>query len=129
VAEVCIYFPYKLEDGSFTTPFQLVHKVKPDLRVIFPMFGLAAVQRERIGEITLNKFDGQSVFMIAVGRCPNSNGLQFYNPLNGSFVSSIDDKFQPVVLTLALDISQAPLFIDLMKPIQFSCQNYRTAYL
>ena len=33
--------------------------------------------------------------MIAVGRCPHSNGLQFYNPLNGSFVSSIDYKFQP----------------------------------
>jgi len=32
--------------------------------------------------------------MIAVGRCPNSNGLQFYNPVNGTFVSSIDYKFQ-----------------------------------
>jgi hypothetical protein len=30
-AEVCNYFPYRLEDGSFTTPFELVHKVKPDL--------------------------------------------------------------------------------------------------
>jgi len=45
-AEVCNYFPYKLEDGTFTTPFQLVHKVKPYLRVLFPMFGLAAVRRE-----------------------------------------------------------------------------------
>jgi hypothetical protein len=43
---------------------------------------------------TLNKFDAQSIFMIAVGRCPNSNGLQFYNPVNGTFVSSIDYKFQ-----------------------------------
>jgi hypothetical protein len=32
--------------------------------------------------------------MIAVGRCPHSNGLQFYNPENGTFVSSIDYKFQ-----------------------------------
>jgi len=26
-AEVCNYFPYKLEDGSYTTPFELVHGV------------------------------------------------------------------------------------------------------
>jgi hypothetical protein len=33
--------------------------------------------------------------MIAVGRCPNSNGLQFYNPVSGAIVSSIDYKLQP----------------------------------
>ena len=32
--------------------------------------------------------------MIAVGKCSNSPGLQFYNPVNGTFVSSIDYKFQ-----------------------------------
>jgi len=35
--------------------------------------------------------------MIAVGRCPNSNGLQFYNPSSGTFVSSIDYTYQPNV--------------------------------
>jgi hypothetical protein len=30
-AEVCNYFPLKLEDGSWTTPLELAHKVKPDL--------------------------------------------------------------------------------------------------
>jgi hypothetical protein len=42
-AEVSNYFPYKLEDGTFITPFELVHKKKPDLRVLFKMFGLATV--------------------------------------------------------------------------------------
>lgn len=32
--------------------------------------------------------------MITVGRCPNFNGLLFYNPANGTFVSSIDYRFQ-----------------------------------
>jgi len=32
--------------------------------------------------------------MIAVGRCPNSNGLQFHNPVSGAIVSSIDYKLQ-----------------------------------
>jgi hypothetical protein len=87
---VCNYFPYQLEDGSFTTPFELVHRKKPDLRVLFKLFSLAAVRRERVGDEHLSKFDSQSVPMIAVGRCPHSNGLQFYNPATGSFVSSID---------------------------------------
>jgi len=33
--------------------------------------------------------------MIAVGRCQNSNGLQFFNPINSMFVSSVDYNFQP----------------------------------
>jgi len=32
--------------------------------------------------------------MIAVGKCLNSDGLQFYNPTNGTFVSLIDYRFQ-----------------------------------
>jgi hypothetical protein len=32
--------------------------------------------------------------MIAIGRRPNSNCIEFYNPANGTFVSSIDYKFQ-----------------------------------
>lgn len=89
-AEICNYFPIQLEDGLFTTPFELVHKSKPDLRVLFKQFSLAAVRRERVGDERLNKFDSQTVPMIAVGRCPNSNGLLFYNPANSTFVSSID---------------------------------------
>jgi len=93
-AEVCNYFPFHLEDGSFTTPFELVHHVKPDLRTMFKPFGLAVVQGECKGNESLKKFDSQSLPMIAIGKCQNSNGLQFYNPINGTFVSSIDYVFQ-----------------------------------
>ncbi len=44
VAKVCNYFLLRLEDGTFSTPFELVHKCKPDLRVLFKPFSLAAVQ-------------------------------------------------------------------------------------
>jgi len=93
-AEICNYFPTKLDDGSWSTPLELAHHVKPDLRVLFKMFGVAAVRRERQGDHSLGKFESQSTPMIAVGRCQNSNALQFYNPANGMFVSSIDYKFQ-----------------------------------
>jgi hypothetical protein len=46
-AEVCSYLPYKLEDGTFSTPFELAHGTKPDLRVLFKLFSLAAVCRDR----------------------------------------------------------------------------------
>ncbi len=88
--EACTYFPYMLEDGSYTTPFDLVHQTKPDLRKLFKLFSLAAVLCEHIGDDKLNKFESQSLPMIAIGHCPKLNGLQFYNPINGTFVSSID---------------------------------------
>jgi hypothetical protein len=88
---VCNYFPYRLEDGSSTTtPFELAHHCKPDVRVLCKLFSLAAVKKERMGDNTLSKFDSQSIPMIAVGQCPHSDGLQFFNPTNGTLVSSID---------------------------------------
>jgi hypothetical protein len=96
-AEVSKYFPLKLDDGSWTTPIQLAHKIQPDLRVLFKLFSVVAVRRERVGDCQLSKFDSQSTLMIAVGHCSNSNSIQFYNPVNGTFVSSIDYKFQPNV--------------------------------
>ncbi len=83
-AKICNYFPIKLENGTWSTPLDLAHESKPDLRVLFQMFGLAAVHRERIGDSTLGKFTSQSIPMIAVGRCPNSTGLLFYNPVNST---------------------------------------------
>jgi hypothetical protein len=95
-AEVCNYFPIKLGDGIWSTPLELAHGIKPDLRVLFKVFGLAAVCCKRLGDNHVGKFDAQSIPMIAVGRCPNSNGILFYNPSNGTSVSSIDYKFQMI---------------------------------
>jgi hypothetical protein len=64
---------------------------------LFKLFSFAAVRRERIGDDKLAKFDPQSVPMIAIGRCSNSNGLIFYNPASGMTVSSIDYVLQPNV--------------------------------
>jgi len=49
-SEVCNYFPFKLEDNPFSTPFELAHHTKPDLRALFKPFCLAAVRRERLGD-------------------------------------------------------------------------------
>lgn len=36
--------------------------------------------------------------MITLEKCPNSDGLQLFNPVNGTILSSIDYKFQPNVM-------------------------------
>ena len=66
-AEVCNYFPMCFDTGETSTPFELVHKTKPDLQVLFKPFALVAVRRERHGDDTLEKFDSQSIPMIAIG--------------------------------------------------------------
>ncbi len=91
-AEIFNYFPIKLECGTWTTPFKLTHQVKPDLCVLFKLFSVAAVHHEHQGDLRLRlgKSDSQSIALIAIGQCPNSNGIQFYNPQNATLVSSID---------------------------------------
>jgi len=54
--EVCNYFPTPLPCGTWTTPLELAHNIKPDLRVLFKPFSVAAVCRERHGDIQLGKF-------------------------------------------------------------------------
>jgi hypothetical protein len=39
------------------------------------------------------------VFLLLLLVCPVSGGLQFYNPANGTFVSSIDYRFQDNVMS------------------------------
>lgn len=56
-AEICNYFPVKLDDSTWITPLELAHMVKPDLRLLFKVFGHSS----------LGKFDAQSLPMIAVG--------------------------------------------------------------
>ena len=56
-AEVLNYYPIKLEDDTWSTPLELAHGIKPDLRVLFKVFGLAAVCRERNGDCRVGKFD------------------------------------------------------------------------
>jgi hypothetical protein len=130
-AKIFNNFPIKLENGTWSTPLELAHETKPDLRVLFQMFGLAAVRRERIGDLTLGKFTSQNIPMIAVGRCPNSTGLLFCNPVNSTFISSIDYKFQPHTTSGAhfgYKYQSGTFFIDWMRQIQFFPQSFLLNY-
>jgi hypothetical protein len=64
--------------------------------------------------------------MIAVGRCPNSTGIQFYNPSNGTLVSSIDNKFQPNLTSGAHFVPQSLPWILLCMYIHILHLSYHS---
>jgi hypothetical protein len=122
-AEVCNYFPCKQDEGTFITPFELVHHQKPDLRVLFKMFGLAAVRRERQGDCRLQKFESQSIPMIVVGRCQipmvfSFTILQMAPLCRPSIISSNTTLL--VELNLGIHINLELSCIDWMKQLQSS---------
>lgn len=45
-AEVCNYFPLKLECGIWITHLEWAHQMKPHLRVLFKLFDVAAFHRK-----------------------------------------------------------------------------------
>jgi hypothetical protein len=67
--------------------FELAHHKK----------SLAAVRREKIGDDKLNKFDSQSLPMIAIGCHPTSNDLQFYNPINETIFHPLTILFNTIL--------------------------------
>jgi hypothetical protein len=126
-AEVYNYFPFQLEDGSTTTPFELAHKTKPDLRVLFKPFTLAAVRRERLGDDILPKFESQSVPMITLGRCPNLMVYNFTTPLLVVLFHRLiipSNIMYQVGQGLAFGINRGPSFTDWTNLISCFLQSF-----
>jgi hypothetical protein len=69
-AEVCNYFPFKMEDGSYSTPFELVHHT--NLIFKFSSTFCFCCRSSRKSHDNLGKFALQSLPMITIGKCPNS---------------------------------------------------------
>ena len=88
-AEVSNYLPITI-DNQITTPFELVYKIKPDLRVIFPIFSVAYVHKTRDGTTNCLTFHSNILRCIAVGRHDFSDQLIFYHPPTKQIVCSDD---------------------------------------
>jgi hypothetical protein len=78
--QVSNYIPCKV-DGELTTPFELVHGVKPDYRVLFRLFSTVYFRVERDGNRTRDGIaEARSKQGIAIGRDRKSDGLLIYCP-------------------------------------------------
>jgi len=79
-AEICNFFPINLSVDHGLHLLELAHQVKPDLHILFKLFGVAAVHWECQGEYTdecmkfLLKFLGvKDIFMPSVNTIYNDN--------------------------------------------------------
>ena len=93
--ELSNYFPV-LDSEKITTPFELVHNVKPDFRSLFPMFSIAYVRKTTDSSGSKkNKFTSQTIKTIAVGKSDYTDGLTFYNPATNDTIESSDYRLDP----------------------------------
>ena len=88
--EVSNISPIKLH-GKITTPFEAVHDEKVDLRQLFPIFSTAYIKQESQHGSHKNKWSSQSLKVICVGSCPNSDELLFYHPKTKTVLSCADN--------------------------------------
>eukprot|EP00957_Ditylum_brightwellii_P111835 8529907-Ditylum_brightwellii.AAC.1 len=72
-AQVSNYMPIQTDEGKWTTPFNLGHKVKPDWRNLVPMFSLAYVKRNRDSSGHRATADSQTIKAICVGNDKKSD--------------------------------------------------------
>ena len=74
------YIPVTLRD-QITTPFEVVHHVKPNIRDLFLMFIVAYVDKHEDSTTLLENVNYQSLCVIAIGKSSKSNYIDFSYPL------------------------------------------------
>ena len=88
--EVSNISPIKLHN-KITTPFEAVHDQKVDLCQLFPIFSTSYIKQETQHGKHKSKWTSQSLKVICVGSCPNSDGLLFYHPSTKTILSCADN--------------------------------------
>ena len=70
---------------KLTTPFELVHGVKPDSATWFELFSVGYWNQSADSDVLRSKVEDHVLDGIAVGRDDKSNTIVFYNPLTRSY--------------------------------------------
>ena len=89
--ETSNYVPIKI-DNNITTPFFLVHHIKPDLRNLLPLFSVAYLTRYRDGNQKRQNMHSQTLRAILVGRDEKANAFKFFHP--GTQRTIVSDRFR-----------------------------------
>ena len=80
--------------GKITTPFELVHRVAPDVRTWIPLFSIVYFHLNNTDGDAAS-FDSDAMIGIAVGRSDKTNGLKVYNPSTKNYYEPYSYKFDP----------------------------------
>lgn len=101
-ARMMNYIPGRVQ-RKLTTPFELVHRVKPDGRTLFPLFSIVyfSLERKKKNEDDTDasgdgtNFTSHSQVGIAVGRSDKTNALRVYSPSTKTYYEPHTYKFDP----------------------------------
>ena len=77
-------------DLKLTTPFEHVHKYKPDSKRYFDLFCIRYFNHETDNAESCYKLQAHTLDEIAVDRDDRSNSIIFYNPITSSYCSPPD---------------------------------------
>ena len=72
-------------NGELTSPFELVHGVKPDYRVLFCLFSTVYFKHDSDASCNCDDVETQSLQSIAIGKSYKSDGLLLYSPFTKQF--------------------------------------------
>ena len=72
-------------DLKLTTPFELVHKFKPDSKTWFELFSIGYFNHDTDKSESRSKLQAHTLDGIAVGRDDRSNSIIFYNTITSSY--------------------------------------------
>jgi hypothetical protein len=85
---------------KLTSPFELVHGVKPDSSTWFELFSVGYFPHYTKSNETKSKMKAQTIDGIAVGRDELSNTILFYNPVNRQYyrppIYKLDESRLPI---------------------------------
>ena len=70
---------------TITTPFELVHNSKPDLKKWFEILSIGYFNHDTDNANSRSKMQAHTLDGIAVGRDDNTNYIIFYNPITSSY--------------------------------------------
>ena len=69
-------------NNKLTSPFMLVHGVRPDQRTWLPIFSLCYFHHEKDSDTSRSKIQAHTLDGIIIGQSPTSNAILVYNPRN-----------------------------------------------
>jgi hypothetical protein len=83
-AHMCNQVPGRL-GRKLTSPFELVHGIKPDASTWFELFSVGFFSHDSLDGATRSKAQAQTLDGIAIGRDEQTNTILFYNPINKQY--------------------------------------------
>ena len=70
---------------TLTTPFELVHKSKPNSNTWFELFSIIYINHDKDNAKSRSKLQAHTLYDISVGKDYRSNSIIFYNPITYSY--------------------------------------------